>query len=98
MAIRINLLAEAQAAEEARRKDPVKRGMYVAGILVALVVLWAVALQGKMMGARRSLNRVEAKWKSIEKGYQAAVDAQHRAMEAEQRVMALQQMTTNRFL
>lgn len=98
MPIRINLLAEAQAAEEERRKDPVKRAMFVAGALVAFVILWAVALQAKMITARSRLSGVEAKWKAIEKGYQAAVEAQRGAMEAEQKVLALQQMTTNRFL
>ena len=98
MPIRINLLAEAQAAEEERRKDPVKRGMFVAGVLVSLVIVWAVVLQARMITARSRLNGLEVKWKAIEKGYQLAVDAQHQAMESEQKVAALHQMTTNRFL
>jgi hypothetical protein len=98
MPIRINLLAESQAAEEERRKDPVKRGMFVAAALLCLVVLWAAALQAKMIAARSRLSHLETKWKTIEKGYQAAVDAQRRAIEAEQKVAALQLMTTNRFL
>src|SRR5882762_11485492 len=98
MPIRINLLAEAQAAEEERRKDPVKRGTYVAAFLVCLVVLWAVVLQFRILGANRKLTGLETKWKSIEKSYQVAVDAQRKSNEAEQRLFALQQMTTNRFL
>jgi len=98
MPIRINLLAEAQAAEEARRKDPVKRGILAGVVLVSLVVLWAAGLQTRLLAARSRLNKIETQWKSIEKSYEVAADAQRRAMEAEQKLLALHQMTTNRFL
>jgi hypothetical protein len=98
MPIRINLLAEAQAAEEERRKDPVKRGTYVAGFLVCLVILWAAWLQVKVMGARGEMNQLEAKWKSIENNFQETVESQRRNMDAEAKLTSLQQMTTNRFL
>jgi hypothetical protein len=98
MPIRINLLAEAQAAEEERRKDPVKRGTYVAGFLVCLVVLWAASLQVKILGARSEMKNLEAKWKSIEKDYQTTVETQRGSMEAEAKLSSLHQMTTNRFL
>ena len=98
MPIRINLLAEAQAAEEERRKDPVKRGTYVAGFLVCLVVLWAASLQVKILGAKGEMKSLEAKWKSIEKDYQMTVESQRGSMDAESKLSSLQQMTTNRFL
>lgn len=98
MPIRINLLAEAHAAEEERRKDPVKRGGYVAAFIVACVALWAVSLQLKIAGAKRELGQIEVKWKAIEKGYQGAVDAQKTSLDVETRLGALHQMTTNRFL
>ena len=37
MPIRLNLLAEAQAAEEARRRDPVKRAIWLAALIIALM-------------------------------------------------------------
>ena len=98
MPIRINLLAEAQAAEEERRRDPVKRGAYVAGFLIVCVCLWALTLQLKIISAKGSLNTLDARWKSIEKNYQAAVGAQRSSIAAEQKLTALHQMTTNRFL
>ena len=98
MPIRINLLAEAQAADEERRKDPVKRGAYVAGFLVFLLGLWAASLQFKIIGAKSELGRLESKYKAIEKEYKTAVEAQRNSIEAEQKAAALQQMTTNRFL
>ena len=98
MPIRINLLAEAHAAEEDRRKDPVKRGIIAGAVVVSVVAIWAGVLQFKAMGARSELHGVEAKWKSIEKSYATAVDAQRGSMEAELKLMALHQMSSNRFL
>ncbi|SRR6266498_2759739 len=98
MPIRINLLADAQAAEEQRRKDPVKRGTYVGAFLVSLIILWAVTLQFRIMGANSKLNGLEVKWKSIEQTYQTAVEAQRKSIEADHKLVSLQQMTTNRFL
>src|SRR5437867_3602412 len=98
MPIRINLLAEAQAAEEQRRKDPVKRGTCVAGFLVSLIVLWAAMLQFRIIGAHSKLSGLEVKWKAIEQSYQTAVEAQRKCIEADQKLGSLHQMTTNRFL
>lgn len=98
MPIRINLLAEAHAAEEERRRDPVKRAGYVAALIVLGVVLWAVMLQFKVGGAKRELGRLEARWKAIEKSYQGAVNNQKASFDVDQRLGALHQMTTNRFL
>jgi len=98
MPIRINLLAESQAAEEERRKDPVKRGVYVAAFLVSLVALWAMTLQFRLIAAKSQLNGLDTKWKSIEENYKIAVEAQRNTIETEQKLAALHQMTTNRFL
>ena len=98
MPIRINLLAEAQAAEEERRRDPVKRGTYVAAFMVVVAVLWAATLQLRIIGAKRQLSGIDAKWKGIEKGYQIAVDAQKKNIDAEHKLASLYEMTTNRFL
>ena len=39
---RINLLAEAQAAEELRRRDPVKRATWLGAFLVAAILAWVM--------------------------------------------------------
>ena len=98
MPIRINLLAEAQAAEEERRRDPVKRGISVAAFLVFLVALWAMTLQFQVFTAKLELNRLDARWKAIEQKYKAGVEAQRSSIETEQKLAALQRMSTNRFL
>ena len=98
MPIRINLLAEAQAAEELRRKDPVKRAVWVGVFLVFLVALWAMTLQFKILRVKGDLSSLNTKWNAIENSYKVAVDYQRRSIEAEQKLAALQEMTTNRFL
>lgn len=98
MPICINLLAEAKAAEELRRKDPVKRAIFIAGFAVFLLVLWSMTLQFKIMGSKSELNSLGSRWKDIEKTYSGALETSKRAKDAETKLTALQQMTTNRFL
>jgi hypothetical protein len=98
MPIRINLLAEAHAAEELRRKDPVKRALYAGVFCVFLVGLWASTLQVKIMAAKGELGNLATRWRKIEKEYQVAVDSHRSINEAEQKLTALKIMSTNRFL
>ena len=98
MPISLNLLAEAKVAEEQRRKDPVKRGFFIAGFIVFLVVLWSSTLQFKIIAENSDLKRLNARWKEIEKNYQNAIDTGKRAKDTEVKLAALQNLTTNRFL
>src|SRR5689334_641759 len=98
MPIRINLLAELQAAEEERRKDPVKRGLMAGALVVGVVALWAASLQVKVMAANRQLTTLQTRWKAIEKSYDVAVATQRRQMDAEEKLSALRDLSTNRFL
>jgi hypothetical protein len=98
MPIRINLLAEAQAAEELRRKDPVKRTILVGGVLVLAVLVWSGTLQVNIVSARSSLKTYETQWKAQEKTYQNAVEKSRQAAETEEKLTALSNYTTNRFL
>ena len=98
MPIRINLLAEAHAAEEARRKDPVKRAGIIAAGVVAVVAAWAGSLQVRIISSNSELNTLQAKWRGIEKQYESVVAQRRKTMDAEERLLALQQYTTNRFL
>lgn len=98
MPIRINLLSEAQAAEEQRRKDPVKRTLYGSIAIVSLVLIWCISLQLKLMAAKYDLSNIDARWKSMETEYQAAAESQRQLIEAENRMSALERLRTNRFL
>lgn len=98
MPIRLNLLAEAQAAEEMKRKDPVKRAILFGVVLIALVMTWSAFLQIHVMTAQARLSSIKNRWTTIEKGYKSVVDVRRKLIELEQRMAALQNLTTNRFL
>lgn len=98
MPIRLNLLAEAQALEDLRRRDPVKRVFWIAGLLLALILVWASTLQLRALLAKHDLNRVEAAMASKTGGYKQVIDNQNRMSEANAKLLALQALSTNRFL
>ncbi len=98
MPIRINLLAETQAAEEMRRRDPVKRAIWAGVAALAAVLLWSGWLQAKVIHARSLLQKQESVWKSKEKSFQEVTDKQKRLVESERKLAALQRLSTNRFL
>jgi len=98
MPIRINLIAEQQAAEDLRRRDPVKRTLWAAGFLVGLLVLWSAYLQFKLMGVGREMNRVETEWKKLEPDYNKVTTNLNRIADAERKWTSLQSLASNRFL
>jgi hypothetical protein len=97
MPIRINLLAEQQAAEEARRRDPVKRAILVGCALVAVMILWIVLLQLRLVSARAELNHYESKLQAVEENSKEARQNFTTISQLESRVTNLQRYSTNRF-
>ena len=98
MPIRINLLAEQQAADELRRRDPVKRAAWVGGLLVGALGFWGGYLQVRLMAATSEVNQYEAEWKKLESAYKKVSANMEAATEAERKWTALQTLATNRFL
>jgi len=98
MPIRINLLAEAQAAEEMRRKDPVKRSIWIGAFVVFLVLLASATLQFKIIAVRSEVSGLGVQWKSIEKRVQEINDHRNNTRDLEHKLSALNQFTTNRML
>jgi hypothetical protein len=98
MPIRINLLAEAQAAAEMRRKDPIKRGIWIGGFLVCVVVLWIAKLQLDISFEKHRFNGIEAEWKSKLSAYANVTNEQARTGEVDRKLAALDCLSTNRFL
>jgi hypothetical protein len=98
MPIRINLLAEQQAADELRRRDPVKRATWAGGLIVGAMVVWSGYLQVRLMAATGEANRHESEWKKLESAYKKVSANMETAAEAERKWTALQTLATNRFL
>jgi hypothetical protein len=98
MPIRINLLAEAQAAAELRRKDPIKRGIWIGGFLVCVVVLWMAKLQLDIFFEKHDYNSIEADWKNKMTKYSTVTNEQARTADVERKLSQLDCLSTNRFL
>jgi hypothetical protein len=98
MAIRLNLLAEAQAAEDLRRRDPVKRAMWLAGLLISLMLVWSSSLQLKAKIANSQVAKVDAQMSAISNDFRVVLDNQKKADEVRRNVSALHQLTSTRFL
>ena len=98
MPIRINLLAEAQAAEDLRRRDPVKR-VVIAGVLAfAVMVAWYSYLQLKVMIANRELSRIQISIDSHASAFGTAVTNEAQIARAKVRLEALNKLVNARLL
>lgn len=98
MPIRLNLLAEAQANEDMRRRDPAKRVILVSVILIAAMLVWSSSLFLKGLMVNNSLSSVEYSMNSRTNQYQHILDNQKKTADIKARLVALQQLGTNRFL
>src|ERR1039457_1083584 len=98
MPIRLNLLAEAQAAEEMRRRDPLKRALWLAALIIALILVWSSYLQLKATLANSDVTRVEAQMGARTNEFQQILDNQKKTGEIGARLRVLRQLSSNRFL
>ncbi len=98
MPIRINLLAEAQAIEEQRRRDPVKRAIWLGAFLALAVLAWSSSLQLKTLIAKASCSRVEAQLAARTNEFQHVLENQKKLADANHKLTALNQLATGRLL
>ncbi len=98
MPLKLNLLAEAQALEDLRRRDPVKRAILAAAVLLFLLLVWSSSLKLQSLIAKGDLSRLHAQISSQTNAYQQVLAAQAKLKEATSRLAALDQLATNRIL
>jgi hypothetical protein len=98
MPIRINLLAEAQALEEMRRRDPAKRAIWVSAVLLAVILGWSSLLWMKIWAVSSTLNNRALETKDLAKTYDVVRDNQKKLWDAQAKLAALGNFTSNRFL
>jgi hypothetical protein len=98
MPIHINLLAEAQIAEDLRRRDPVKRAIFGGTLLVVLtVVVWfSFWLAG--VSAKYDLSQTRQEIDGRTNEFQDVQANQKKISAAGDRLAALQQLSSARFL
>lgn len=98
MPIHINLLAEAQAAEELRRRDPVKRAIFLGISLVAVSLVWSAMVEAMAMSARATEDGVETAVATRTNEY-AQVEGNLKQLGiTRSRLTALQTLQADRFL
>ena len=98
MPIRINLLAEAKAAEELRRHDPVKRVIFVGALAVALTLVWSSSLQLETMLAKKEVSDRQTEIAARTNEFQHVLTDQKKIAAAKEKLKALKKMTNSRFL
>ena len=98
MPIRINLLAEEQAAEEMRRRDPIKRAIYIGAALAGVMVFWIAITQMNVIAAKRELANYEQRLKNVDESSKQVRANQVAAADFEAKIKALHRYSTNRFL
>lgn len=97
MPIRINFLAEEQAADDLRRQDPVKRAILGGGVLVVLTLAaWGYFLM-KASGAGDDLAKQKDLYGKLEKPEKEVKDNLRKIGDMENKLGALLQLATNRF-
>lgn len=98
MPLKLNLLAEAQALEDLRRRDPVKRALWIGLCLLIMLLGWSSSLKLKAIIAKGELSRLEAQISSQTNSYQQVLEAQKQFKEVTARLAALDQLAANRLL
>lgn len=98
MPIRVNLLAEALAAEDMRRRDPVKRTLIGGTLVIALVLVWSSSLLLKNMLAKKDLEQVQGEIDDRTNAYAVVTSNLNKINDIEKKVSSLQQLSNARFL
>jgi len=98
MPIQINLLAEALAEEDLRRRDPVKRAIFGGALLVALTLVWFSSILLEHMIANSNLTKVQADIQAHTNDYNAVMVNLKKITDTQQHLDALQKLSSARLL
>src|ERR1041385_3462675 len=98
MPIRLNFLAEAQALEEQRRRDPVKRAIVGGILLVVAILVWSASLVFQKIAVESSVKTLEAELNSNTDKYRQILENEKKLNDSRRKLIALRQLSTNRFL
>jgi hypothetical protein len=98
MPIRINLLSEALAEEDLRRRDPVKRSIYIGAFLVALSLVWFSSTWLEYKLTQSNYSKVEIEIQTHTNEFFQVKGGLNRIADSQNRLNALSMLSTNRFL
>lgn len=98
MPIRINLLTEALAEDDLRRRDPVKRIAFAGAFLVALSLVWYSSEWLNYKLAQNKLSQIQDQIQTHTNEFSRVQADMKKLADSQRRLGALQQLSTNRFL
>jgi hypothetical protein len=98
MPIHINLLAEAQAAEEMRRRDPVKRAIFIGVSLAAVALMWSAVEAVEALLVKGQLTTVLVAIDVKTNAYQNVVLNQKKIEAYKNKIATLDKLQAARFL
>jgi len=98
MPIRINLLAEALAEADLRRRDPVKRAIFGGAFLVALSLVWFSSIWLTYVVYKQHLNQIDAEIQTRSGDYDQMQNNSKKIAELQQRMADLDKLAAARFL
>jgi len=98
MPIRLNLLAEAQAAEELRRKDPVKRAIIMGAGCAALMAIASLAIQSQVIATNHTAEGYTARIQQITNEYSVVRGNADRLQQINLNMRGLDILAAERFL
>ena len=98
MPIRINLLAESQAAEELRRRDPVKRAIILGVVCVAIMVAISLVIQSQVMTTNHKADGYSKLIADRTNDYAAVMTDNDRLQQLNLNIRGLDLLASERFL
>jgi Tfp pilus assembly protein PilN len=97
MPIRVDMLAEAKAAEDLRRRDPFKPTLAFGALLVLAMLSWSLVLQIKTIRAEHRLARLNQNLASKKGEFKDAQVVLQEAGQLQQSIDSLEQLSSQRF-
>jgi len=91
-------MAEAQAAADLRRKDPVKRAIWIASFVVCVILLWIANLQINIFFDRGHYNNLDSEWNARLVKYGSVTNEHIKTVAIDRKLQQLDRLSTNRFL
>jgi len=81
-----------------RRRDPVKRAIWVGALIIVVMLVWSSSIQLEAMLASSEVSRLEGQISSHTNAYKVVLDEQNKTAEIKEKLSALHVLTTNRLL
>lgn len=98
MPIRINLLAEDQAAEELRRKDPVRRAICIGAACAGLMAAVSLVVQSQTLAANHRVAGLSDHIQAVTNDFAAVMRDTERLKQARLNMRGLELLAAERFL